>query len=134
AGSAPHYLGVGLEEHVEQTGAEPVADPVLEAAVRFDWLCLRTKVAGHHRGERERTEIGEHVGRLQRVVEEPAAVIDSREPRTLEQIVAEELVPQLAHARDLRKEAVTADVEAEAFVDDGLRKAADLRVAIEDDR
>ena len=30
---APHFLGVGLEENLEQPAAKPVADPFLEAFV-----------------------------------------------------------------------------------------------------
>jgi hypothetical protein len=64
-------------------------------------------------------------------VEETAAVVDARQAIAHQEVVAEELVPHLAHARDLAEETVSADVEAVTPVFDGARDAADDRVLLE---
>ena len=67
----------------------------------------------------------------QRVGEVVAAVVDAGEPGTHEELVTERLLPHLLHPRDLREEAVTAEVEAEPVVLDGLRDTSDLGIRLE---
>ena len=76
-------------------------------------------------------EPAERVGRLQRIVEELAVVVDAREARHRDELVAEDLVPELFDGRDLGEEAVAADVEAIALVLRGARDAADDVVGFE---
>ena len=76
----------------------------------------------------------ERVHRLERIVEELAAVVDPREPRTPQQLGAQHRAPELLDGSDFGEEAVAADVEAEALVFDRAGEAADLVVLFEDER
>jgi len=66
-----------LRAAFEQAASEAVADPVFEAALRIDRVQLCTRVAGQHGNARQRPEVGEHVGGAERVIVEPAAVINA---------------------------------------------------------
>ena len=134
AGHAPHLLGVGLEEDLVEAAAEPVDHPVLEGALVADGSEPRRRVAHADAGGLERPQAEQRVDRPERVVEEAAAVVDARHAIALEEVLAEQLVPHLANARDLGEEAVAADVEAVAAVVDGARDAADDRVLLEHHR
>src|SRR5262249_20441223 len=61
-------------------------------------------------------------------------IVDARQPRTQQQLVAEELLPQPVHVAPLRVEAVAAHVEMETLVVLGPRDSADEGVALEDQR
>ena len=53
---------------------------------------------------------------LQRIGVELAAVVDARQPRPLDEVVGQDLVPQIHDLLRLGEEAVAADVEQEALV------------------
>jgi hypothetical protein len=66
-------------------------------------------------------------------LEEAAAIVDARQPRTLEKVGAEDTAPQLLDDRNFGEEPMAADVEAEAAVLLRARQAADTPVLFEDD-
>ena len=74
----------------------------------------------------------QRVAGAQRIVEKLAAVVDARQARHGDELVAEDLVPERLHRLDLGEEAVAADVEPEPLVPGGLRDAADDVRAFED--
>ena len=63
-----------------------------------------------------------------------AAVVDARQARPLDEIVGQDLLPQVDHFLRLREEAMPADVEHEAVVFDRAADAADIhRVLLDHD-
>ena len=106
--------------------------PVLEARRRR----LRPRAAPEvgERAERrlDDPEARDDVLRHERVGEELALVVDPREPRPGEELVAEHLVPQALDRLQLREEAVAAEIEPVALELDRLRDPADDAVGLED--
>ena len=80
----------------------------------------------------DQAEAAQRVAGLQRVVEELAVVVDARQARHRDELVAEDLVPERLHRLDLGEEPVAADVEAKALVLHGARDAAHHIVGLED--
>src|SRR5205823_3592913 len=70
--------------------------------------------------------------RLERVVEVLPAVVDPRETWAGEELVAEQLLPQLLDRLQLGEEAVASQVEAVALELNGLSDAAHHAVGLED--
>src|SRR5439155_15150634 len=109
-------LGVGLEEDAEESPAEPVGDPVLEVARLLDWEDASPEVGRHTTQRFSEAELAERLAGLQRVGEKLAPVIDARRTRALQQIVRQQLSPQLFHRPRLREEAMPANVEMKTLV------------------
>ena len=131
-GHPPDLLGVGLEEDLEEDAAEAVDDPVLEAPLGPDRPQPRLDVARQDAGRAHRAELPEGVGRLERVVEELAVVVDAAQPRPGDELVAEDLAPDAVDLVALGEEAVAADVEPIALVLVGPADPADeVRVGLE---
>ncbi|MEJ7714610.1 MAG: hypothetical protein WKF40_02430 [Thermoleophilaceae bacterium] len=134
---APHLLGVGAEEVVEQALAEAVGHPLLEGVLASLGLHHGPGVGEHAARQLDRAELLDHVGPAQRVVEELLVPVDARHPRALEELLAHDLVPEVVDLLDLGEEAVAAQVEAVlaagAVADLGLGDAADLVLGLEDD-
>src|SRR2546423_7494696 len=108
---APNLFRVSLEEDAEQAPAELVAHPVLESPRILDGLEAGPCVAGEAQEAFDRAEVPQRVDRLDRVSEEPAAVVDARQAAPRQHLVAEDLGPEVLDLRVLGKEAVPADVE-----------------------
>ncbi len=134
ARNPPDLFRVGLEEDVIEAAAEPVRDPVFEADLRTDRLQPDPEIAQEDEERVADAEAGEGVHRLEGVVEELAAVVDPREPRTLQHLGAHHRAPELLDGADFGEEAVPADVEAEPLVFDRAGEAADLVVLFEHER
>ena len=131
---APHFLGVGLEENLEQPLAELVAHPFMESARRRDGKNFRVGVGRQARRAGEHAELEQRFEGLERVGEELAVVVDARQPRPRDEIVGQDLLPQRHDLLRFGEEAVAADVEQEALVVDGAADAADIdRVALDDE-
>ncbi|CAB4882193.1 unannotated protein [freshwater metagenome] len=126
----PDLLGVGAEEDLVETTAEAAGDPLLEGVLRTSRTQPRRGVAEPTARELRGTELAHELRRRERVVDEAAAVEDPREARTLEQLVAEDLVPELLDLGGFRVEAVAAEIEPPAVADLGAREAADDVVAL----
>ncbi len=126
AGHAPHLLGVGLEEDREELLAELVDRPVLEAASVLPGEQLPAQIARHAQRRAEHAEVPQRLERTQRIAVELALIIDAAHPRALDEIVRQDLVPEIDHLARLREESVAADVESEAVVLDGAADAADI--------
>src|SRR5437879_9372462 len=116
---APYLFRVGLEEDAEQAPAELVADPILERLRILHRLQACPRVAGQAQDGLDRTEVPERVDRLDRIREEPAAVVDTREAAAGQHLRTEDLRPQVLDLFVLGEEPVTADIEPVAFVLDG---------------
>ena len=82
----------------------------------------------------EDAEIAQRLEGAQRIGVEFAAVVDARQARPLDEVVGQDLLPQVDDFLRLREEAVPADVEHEAVVLDGAADAADIdRVLLDHD-
>ena len=131
---APHLLGVGLEEQLEEPAAEPVRHPVLERLVAS--CRARRRHAGTSAMQRVSStgpELPDHVGAAQRVVEVAVVPVDPRHARAEQELLAEDLVPERVDLDRLREEAVAAEIEAIAVALDRLREPADLVLRLEHD-
>ena len=94
-------------------------------------VSLAARVRERRNARLDEAEPRHDVPGLQRIREVLAVVVDARETRPDQELLAEDLLPQPLHRRDLREEAVAAEVEAIAVVLDGLRDAADDAVRLE---
>ncbi len=132
AGHAPHLLGVGAEEDREQLLAELVAHPLVEGAGLPDRGGLGDRVGGHAQGAGEHPEVLQRLERPQRVGVELPTVEDPRQARPLDEVVGQDLVPEVDDLPRLGEEAVAADIEQETLVVHRPADAADVgRVALD---
>ncbi len=132
-GHAPHLLGVGLEEEVEQPLAEAVGDPLLEVVLPALGLDQRPQVGEAGAGQLDRAELLDDVASVERVVEELAVPEDARHAGAEQELLAHHLVPEIVDLLGLGEEAVAAEIEAVAVADLGLGQAADLVLGLEHD-
>ena len=121
---APDLLGVGLEEDVEELLAELVDGPILERLHVLAREKPGLAIGEHAHRRAPQPQVAERLEPAQRIGIIFAVVKDAAHPRPLNEVVREDLVPEVDHLARLGEEAVPADVEAEAVVLDG---AADLR-------
>src|SRR5262249_26345530 len=131
ARNPPHLFGVRAEERLVQPPAEARRHPLLER-VRFrPPPTCRPQV---RKGAPERlpeAEAPDDVLRRDRVREELAVVVDARESRPLDELGAENLLPQALDGLHLREEAVSAEIEPVAVELDRLRYAPHGSVGLE---
>ena len=111
--------------------SEAVRDPLLEVLFDRVRLVMPFHVAQHDPQSVDRTEPAQRVGRLERVVKEPAVVMNAGEPWDRNEFRPENLVPEIFDRLDFREEAVAADVEPKAFVLRGPGNPADDVVGFE---
>ena len=131
---APHLLGVGLEEDREQLLAELVAHPFVEIAGVLDRERLGVGERQHAGGAGEDAEVLQRLEGAQRIRVVLAAVVDARQARPRDEIVGQDLLPQVDDFLRLREEAMPADVEHEAVVFDRAADAAHVhRVLLDHD-
>ena len=123
---APHLFRVGLEEDAVEAPAELVAHPLFERPRVLDREHASPEVARKAAHSLDRAQVPKGVHSLDRVSEEPAAVVDAREPAPVQQLGAEDLRPQLLDLVVLGEEAVAADVEPVAVVLDRAGQPSDL--------
>ena len=119
---APDLLGIGLEEDRIELVAELVDRPVLEAPhilVRKD---LRLAIAQHAQGRAPDAEIPQGFKSAKWIAVEFAFIIDAAHPGPLDEVVGQNLVPQIDHLLALRKEAMPANIKTETFM---LHRPAD---------
>ena len=134
AGHAPHLFGIGFEEDAEQLRAELVDRPILERTRLLLGKQLPARIARHAERRAPHAEIEQGLERAQRVGVEFALIIDAAHPRALDEIVRQDLVPQIDHFAALREESMTADVEAKTLVLDGTADPADIDRVLLDHR
>ena len=132
-GHAPHLLGVGLEEVVEQALAEAVGHPLLEGLLFALGLELGPQIGEQRACELHGAELLDHVRAAQRIVEELLVPVDARHARALEELLAHDLVPEVVDLLDLGEEAVAAEVEAVAVAHRRLGDAAHLVLGLQHD-
>src|SRR3546814_1395107 len=90
--------------------------PVLETTHFLLGQQLRRGIAHHAQGRPHDAEVPQRLERAQRIGVEFALIIDAAHPRPLDEIVGQNLVPQLDDFAALRKEAMPTDVEAKALM------------------
>ena len=126
ARDAPDLFRVGLEEDLVQAPPEPVGHPLVQRVFHRRRIELRVEVAEHAARRIHDAEAHQRVLRAERVVEILAAVEDAGLAGHVEEVVAEDLLPEFLHGRDLREEAMPADVEPVSLVLRRLGDASDL--------
>jgi hypothetical protein len=123
---APHFFGVSLEKDREQFLSELVAHPFVEIASVFDRVCLGVAERQHAGRAGEEPEIAQRLECAQWVRIIFSAVVDAREARPLDEIVGQNLLPEIDHFLRLRKETMPANVKHEAVVFDRAADAAHI--------
>ena len=133
AGHPPDLLGVGLEKDRIELPAERIDGPVLEALDLLVGEHLRLGKTHHAQRRAHDPQIPQRFECAQRIGIEFSLVIDPAHPRALNEIVGQDLVPQINHLFGLRKEPVPTDVKAVAFVLHGPADPADVVLVLLDD-
>jgi hypothetical protein len=95
----PYFLGIGLEEYLEQAGAEAAGYPLLERFGFRRGVRLYLEIRQHAANRFEGAELEERIKGPDRIFEQLAAIIDARFARTVEKIAAQKLRPQCIHFR-----------------------------------
>jgi hypothetical protein len=106
--------------------AELVHRPVAEALGVLAGKELRLGERGHAHCRTPQAEVPQGLEGAQRIGVEFALIIDAAHPRPLNEIVRQDLVPEIDHFLGFRKEAVAADVEPETLMLHGAADAADI--------
>ena len=117
---------------------EPLAELIAHPLVHGLRLFHRKGAGISERGETGETlgeaELAQSLEGFQRIGVELAAVEDAREARALDEIIRQDLVPEIDNFLRFREEAMPADVEEKALVIDRPADAADVdRVLFEDE-
>ena len=87
-----------------------------------------------HIAERHSAEVAQRLEPAQRIGIIFAVVEDAAHPRALDEVVREDLVPQIDHLARLGEEAVPADIEAKSLMLDRAADPADIgRVFLDHD-
>ena len=127
AAHAPHLLGVGLEEDrrtgARRTGWRPSPGSSRGSAVGNACLCRNDST---HSADLDDAEVVQRLEGLERIGEELAVVVDARQARALDEVVGQDLRPEVVDLLRLGEEAVAADVELEVLVAGGAADAADV--------
>ena len=123
---APHLLGVGLEEDREQPVAELVRHPLAKVLRVGVGKRLLVGVRQHAHRALDDAEVAQRLERLQRIGVELAVVVDAAQARALDEVVGQDLVPEVDDLLRLGEEAVAADVEKKALIVNGAADAADI--------
>ena len=133
AGDPPDLLGVGAEERLVEAAAEALGDPLLEGLRRMPARPRDGREVGEGAPRRlDDPEAGHHVAGDERVRQELALVVDARQARAGEELVAQHLLPQPRDRGQLGEEAVPAEVEAVAAPLDRARDPAHRAAGLED--
>jgi hypothetical protein len=93
---------------------------------RLDRAELGPAERGHALGGRPDAQVRQRLEGLQRIGVELLAIIDPRQARAVDEVVGQDLVPEVDDLLALREEPVAADVELEALVVHGPADAADI--------
>ena len=131
AGDAPDLFGVGLEEGQVKHLAETVGDPLLEVFLDRVRPPVPAQVAQHDPGGAPQPQAAQRIGRLERIVEKLAVIVNARQSRHRDEVFPKNLVPEILDRFDLGEEAVSADIEPVALVLRRTRDPADDIVALE---
>ena len=83
-------------------------------------------IGQHAGGAGEYPEIAQRLERAQRIGIEFSAIIDARQPRPRDEVVRQDLVPEVDDFLGLGEEPVAANVEQEILVPHGAADAADI--------
>src|SRR6185312_10047519 len=116
ARDSPDLFRVGLEEELVQSASESIAHPLLERILHGIRVQSGVDVTRHDSYRIHDAESAEGIACLQRIVEVLAAVVDSRQSRDIDELIAEQLFPELLDGSDLGEETMATDVEPVSLV------------------
>ncbi len=131
AGHAPDLLGVGLEEDLEEPLPEPIGDPLFEVFLHRVGTPVPAEVAQHHPHGLDHAEPSKRVAGLEGIVEILPIVENPGHARHGDELVPQNLVPEVEHRSDLGEEAMPPDIEAVSLVSRGAGDASDHVVGLE---
>ena len=131
---APHLLGIGFEKDRIEFVAELVDRPILETAHALVGEGLGPGIARHAQTRTPDAQIEQRLEGAQRIAVEFALIIDAAHTWALDEIVGQNLVPQIDDFLRFREKAMPADVEAKALVLDRAADAADIALVLFDHR
>ena len=114
--------------------AELVDRPVFEALHIFFGEEFGPAKTCHAQRRADDAKITQRFEGAERIAVEFAFIINAAHPRTLDEIVGQDFIPQRDHFLRFRKKAVAADVEAEALMFDGPADPADIDGVFLDNR
>ena len=123
---APHLFGVGFEEDRKQLVTKLVYRPILKAADIFVRKGLGLHIARHAQRRPHNAKVEKCFERAQRIAVEFAFIIDPAHARTLNEVVGQNLVPQIDNVFRLRKKAVAPDIKAISVHFNSAADAADI--------
>src|SRR5262249_34191830 len=83
-------------------------------------------IAQHDQKRLDRPQPGKGIERLQRIIEEVFAVIDTGQARPQQEVFPQDLVPEVVNEGNLREKPVSADIEAISLVIHRARQPTDL--------
>ena len=107
--------------------------PILKAADIFIRKGLGLHIARHAQRRSDNAKVEQCFERTQRIAVESAFIIDPAHARTLNEVVGQNLVPQIDHFFRFGKKAVAADVKAISVNFDRAADAADIAFVFFDD-
>jgi hypothetical protein len=116
AGDAPDLLRVGLEKNLVEPAAEPVRHPLLEILLDRVRTIMPFHVTEEDPERVDRPQPSQGIPGAERIIEEASVVMNAGQARDGDELLAQNLVPQLFDGPDLREEPVAADVEPETLV------------------
>src|SRR4029077_9044852 len=129
---SPNLLGVALEESIEETFAELVADPVFEVTRISHRHEARFQPRQNAKGGLEQAELQQGLEWAEGIGEKLSSVKNARAARSIEHVLRQNLSPKIVHLFRLREKAMTADVEMKTFVSGGAGNSSDVnRVGFE---
>src|SRR5438874_4869958 len=131
-GNTPHLLGVGAEERIVQPASESRGHPFLERLRVVVPMSCRPEIRERAAHRLPQAQPCDDILRRDRIVEVLAVVVDAREPRPLEELVAEHLLPETLNGLELGEETVAAEIEAIAVELDRLCDPTNRSIGLED--
>src|SRR5205807_3858238 len=126
AAHPPNFFGVALEENVEETLAELIADPLLEVSRMPHWKNSRLKPGQNADCRSYDAEFDQRFERFERVGKKFAVVVDLGRARPLKHVVRQNLRPEIFDRFRFREKTMASDIETKTFVGAGARNSANV--------
>src|SRR5580658_6614977 len=121
----PYFLGIRLKKYLKKPLAEPIRHPRGEIVLRLGRKHLRPQKTEPASRRFHQSETSERVHRLQRIREKLVLVENARHARPAQEILAQDLLPHLAHQLYFGEKPVAADIEQVSLVLDRSGYAPD---------
>src|SRR5262249_60042419 len=101
ARDAPNLLGVSLEENLVEAVAKTIGDPLLEVGLFGMRKESRLGIAQADQKRFDRPQTCQRVGGLERIIEEPLAIVNAREAGADQENLPQKLLPPGIDSRNL---------------------------------